>query len=177
VDGKFPGDLSLGFVFTQRGQRHLRFEFRAVLASFRSVFFCHLSARFLYLATGRIFGEHFSHHLRALCQRPRALPSGLCFAQAGSRRSARIIKLANERIDQRRRAPEREADALGYATLQRTRYLLLRGSENVPEDKRDQLREALRFNEPLSTASDLQGELRALRCCGTREAMRRWLDR
>jgi hypothetical protein len=34
-----------------------------MLASFRSVSFCHLSARFLYLCTGRIFGEHFNYPL------------------------------------------------------------------------------------------------------------------
>ena len=88
-----------------------------------------------------------------------------------------IIKLANEKIDALRRVLQREADTLGYATLKGTRYLLLSGSENVPEDKRDQLQEALRFNEPLSIAYYLKEELRALWSRPTRDSMRRWLER
>lgn len=88
-----------------------------------------------------------------------------------------IIKLANEKIDQLRRALQREADVLGYSTLRGTRYLLLSGSENVPEDKRDKLDEALRFNQPLSIAYYLKEELRALWQRTTRDSMRRWLER
>lgn len=88
-----------------------------------------------------------------------------------------IIKLANEKIDQLRRALQHEADALGYATLKGTRYLLLSGSENLPEDKRQALAEALRFNEPLSIAYYLKEELRALWQRTTRDSMRRWLER
>lgn len=88
-----------------------------------------------------------------------------------------IIKLANEKIDDLRRALGREADALGWQSLKGTRYLLLRGKENVPEDQRERLAEALRFNEPLSCAYYLKEELRALWSQASGDAMRRWLER
>ena len=88
-----------------------------------------------------------------------------------------IIKLASEKIDDLRRALQREAGVLGYQTLKGSRYLLLTGSENLPEDKRDKLAEALRFNEPLSTAYYLKEELRLLWSRGTRDSMRRFLER
>lgn len=88
-----------------------------------------------------------------------------------------IIKLANEKIDDLRRALQREAEVLGYATLKGSRYLLLMGHENVPEDKRNKLAEALRFNEPLSTAYYLKEELRLLWSRWTRNSMRRFLER
>lgn len=88
-----------------------------------------------------------------------------------------IIKLANEKIDDLRRALQREAEVLGYQTLKGSRYLLLTGSEKLSEDKRDKLSEALRFNEPLSTAYYLKEELRLLWSRGTRDSMRRFLER
>lgn len=88
-----------------------------------------------------------------------------------------IIKLANEKIDDLRRALQREAEVLGYQTLKGSRYLLLMGQENVPEDKRDKLTEALRFNEPLSTAYYLKEELRLLWTRRTRNSMHRFLER
>jgi transposase len=88
-----------------------------------------------------------------------------------------IIKLANEKIDDLRRSLQREADTLGYQTLKGTRYLLLAGKENVPEDKQNKLEEALRFNEPLSTAYYLKEELRVLWERRTRQSMRRHLER
>ncbi len=88
-----------------------------------------------------------------------------------------IIKLANEKIDDLRRALQREAEVLGYQTLKGSRYLLLTGSEKLTEDKRDRLAEALRFNQPLSTAYYLKEELRLLWSRGTRDAMRRFLER
>ena len=127
------------------------------------------SAVLEHLPTAAIVFDHFASALRRC-------PAG-CLRQAVSLRSAHIIKLANEKIDDLRRALQREADTLGYATLKGTRYLLLRGPENLPEDKRDQLQEALRFNEPLSIAYYLKEELRALWSRATREAMRRWLER
>jgi transposase len=51
------------------------------------------------------------------------------------------------------------------------------GGENVPEDKRGKLEEALRFNEPLSTAYYLKEELRLLWSQPTFEAMRAFLER
>jgi transposase len=88
-----------------------------------------------------------------------------------------IIKLANEKIDDLRRSLQREADALGYQTLKGSRYLLLAGKENVPEDKQNKLSEALRFNQPLSTAYYLKEELRVLWERRTRQSMQRHLER
>lgn len=55
-----------------------------------------------------------------------------------------VIKLINEKIDDLRRALQREADTLGRTYLKSTRYLLLAGAENVPEERREALAEALR---------------------------------
>jgi transposase len=66
---------------------------------------------------------------------------------------------------------------LGYQTLKGSRYLLLTGGEKLTEEKRDKLAEALRFNEPLSTAYYLKEELRLLWSRGTRDSMRRFLER
>lgn len=88
-----------------------------------------------------------------------------------------IIKLANEKIDDLRRTLQREAEVLGYQTLKGSRYLLLTGSENLTGDKRERLAEALRFNEPLSTAYYLKEELRLLWSRRTRDSMRRFLER
>ena len=66
---------------------------------------------------------------------------------------------------------------LGYDTLKGSRYLLLMGQENVPEDQRDKLTEALRFNEPLFTAYYLKEELRLLWSRRTRNSMHRFLER
>lgn len=88
-----------------------------------------------------------------------------------------IIKLANEKIDDLRRALQREAEVLGYQTLKGSRYLLLMGKENVPEEKADKLAEALRFNAPLSCAYYLKEELRLLWSRRTCDSMRRFLER
>lgn len=88
-----------------------------------------------------------------------------------------IIKLANEKIDDLRRSLQREAEVLGYQTLKGYRYLLLTGHENLTEDKSDKLAEALRFNEPLSTAYYLKEELRLLWTRRTRNSMHRFLER
>lgn len=88
-----------------------------------------------------------------------------------------IIKLANEKIDDLRRSLQREADTLGYQTLKGSRYLLLAGKENVPEDKQNKLEEALRFNQPLSTAYYLKEELRTLWEKRTRQSMQKALER
>jgi len=87
-----------------------------------------------------------------------------------------VIKLINEKIDDLRRALQREADVLGRRYLKGTRYLLLAGAENVPEERREDLAEALRFNEPLSTAYYLKEDLRALWSQPSRALMRRHLQ-
>ena len=88
-----------------------------------------------------------------------------------------IIKLANEKIDDLRRTLQREAEVLGYQTLKGSHYLLLTGSENLTGDRRDKLAEALRLNQPLSTAYYLKEELRLLWNRRTRDSMRRFLER
>jgi transposase len=73
-----------------------------------------------------------------------------------------VIKMVNEKIDDLRRALQREADVLGRQYLKGKRYLLLAGVENVPENRIEDLAEALRFNQPLSTAYYLKEDLRML---------------
>jgi len=87
-----------------------------------------------------------------------------------------LIKLANEKIDELRRALQREADILERRYLKGTRYLLLMGEENVPEHKRAALEQALRFNEPLWFAYYLKEELRWLWNQPTRAGMRKYLE-
>lgn len=87
-----------------------------------------------------------------------------------------IIKLANEKIDDLRRAIQREADILGRDYLKNSRYLILTGRENVPDDKQEALAAALKFNEPLSTAYYLKEDLRMLWSQPTAAQMRRHLD-
>ena len=87
-----------------------------------------------------------------------------------------IVKLANEKIDDLRRALQREANTLGYRTLKGQRYLLLMGAENVPPERLGDLKRALRFNEPLSCAYYLKEELRLLWSQPTFEAMRVFLE-
>ena len=87
-----------------------------------------------------------------------------------------IIKLANEKIDELRRALQREAGILERRYIKGTRYLLLMGAENVPEHRREALEAALQFNEPLSFAYYLKEELRLLWSQGSFGAMRRYLE-
>jgi len=87
-----------------------------------------------------------------------------------------IIKLANEKIDELRRALQREAGILERRFIKGTRYLLLMGEENLPEQKRAALEQALRFNEPLSVAYYLKEELRWLWSQPTHARMRKYLE-
>ena len=87
-----------------------------------------------------------------------------------------IIKLANEKIDELRRALQREAGILERRSIKGTRYLLLMGAENVPEHRREALEAALKFNEPLSFAYYMKEELRLLWSQGSLAAMRRYLE-
>jgi|ERR1035441_8986341 transposase len=86
-----------------------------------------------------------------------------------------IIKLANEKIDDLRRALWHEADILKRNAIKGSRYLLLMGAENLPDDRREKLQEALRFNEPLSVAYYLKEELRLLWSQPSFEHMSRFL--
>jgi len=87
-----------------------------------------------------------------------------------------VIKLINQKIDDLRCALQREADILGRKYLKGTRYLLLAGAESVPDDRREDLAEALRFNKPLSIAYYLKEDLRQLWSQPTRGLMRRHLE-
>jgi transposase len=87
-----------------------------------------------------------------------------------------IIKLANEKIDELRRALQREAGILERRYIKGTRYLLLMGEENVPDKKRAALEQALRFNEPLSMAYYLKEELRMLWSQPTQAGMKKYLE-
>tara|TARA_R110002124_G_C8870031_1_gene507683 strand:+ start:394 stop:1263 length:870 start_codon:yes stop_codon:yes gene_type:complete len=73
-----------------------------------------------------------------------------------------IVKLANEAIDEVRRGIQRTLDLVGHKAIKGTRYLLLRGKENLSEDQRPLLAEALKWNEPLSLAYYLKEDLRKL---------------
>ncbi len=79
-----------------------------------------------------------------------------------SLRSAHIIKLANKAIDEVRRGLQRTLDLIGCKAIKGTRYLLLRGKENLTPEQQPTLAEALQWNEPLSQAYYLKEELREL---------------
>lgn len=86
-----------------------------------------------------------------------------------------VIKMANEKIDELRRSLWREADILKRNAIKGSRYLLLMGAENLPDDRREQLQQALRFNESLSVAYYLKEELRLLWSQPSFERMSRFL--
>lgn len=87
-----------------------------------------------------------------------------------------IIKLANEKIDEIRRGLQRTLELTGQKFIKGTRYLLLYGKENLPEDKRPKLEEALAYNEPLSKAYYLKEELRQLWSQPGKEAAQKYLQ-
>lgn len=133
------------------------------------------SGRVLYVAKGR--GEDalrpFFRRLRLAKARIKAVATDLSAAYAaavikhlpGSLLVAdrfHIIKLMNEKIDQLRRSLQREATIMGRTAIKGTRYLLLRGRENLRPHQLPQLEEALKLNTPLSIAYYLKEELRHL---------------
>ncbi len=87
-----------------------------------------------------------------------------------------IIKLMNEKIDELRRALQREADIMGRKAIKGTRYLLLRGRENLHPNQLPKLEEALKLNEPLSLAYYLKEELRQLWCFNDIRKMTAFFD-
>lgn len=62
-----------------------------------------------------------------------------------------ITKRVNEKLDDLRRAMVREATGLMKQTVKGVRYLRLMRRENVTDQKRPRLEEALRHNAPLNT--------------------------
>ena len=74
-----------------------------------------------------------------------------------------VMKLFNERLSDLRRALHREAtDVMQKKVLKGTRWLLLKGAENLDEerDEKKKLEEALALNKSLATAYYLKEDLR-----------------
>ena len=133
------------------------------------------SGRVLYVAKGR--GENalrpFFRKLRRAKAKICAVATDLSAAYAAAVRKYmrpallvadrfHVIKLMNEKIDELRRALQREADVMGRKAIKGTRYLLLRGRENLDPARVPDLEEALKLNKPLSIAYYLKEELRTL---------------
>ncbi len=90
-----------------------------------------------------------------------------------------IVKLLNDKLSQLRRDLYREAtDPLQRDVLKGTRWLLLKRSENLDEDRNEfeRLRAALKLNESLATAYYLKEDLRRLWDEPTKQAASRFLD-
>jgi transposase len=147
------------------------------------------SGRVLYVAKGR--GENalrpFFRRLRRAKARIQAVATDLSAAYAaaviknlpGAALVAdrfHVIKLMNEKIDELRRALQREADIMGRRVIKGTRYLLLRGRENLSPDRIPDLEEALKLNKPLSQAYYLKEDLRAMWSFPDIEQMKRFFD-
>lgn len=133
------------------------------------------SGRVLHVAKGR--GEDalrpFFRRLRLAKARIKAVATDLSAAYAAAvikhlpgalpvADRFHIIKLMNEKIDELRRSLQREATIMGRTAIKGTRYLLLRGRENLRPEQLPQLEEALKLNKPLSIAYYLKEELRHL---------------
>lgn len=133
------------------------------------------SGRVLYVAKGR--GENalrpFFRKLRRAKADIKAVASDLSAAYAAAviknlpgalpvADRFHIIKLMNEKIDELRRAIQREATMMGRSAIKGTRYLLLRGRENLAPERLPDLEKALKLNKPLSIAYYLKEELRTL---------------
>ena len=74
-----------------------------------------------------------------------------------------VVKLFNDKLSDLRRALYREAtDVQHKAVLKGTRWLLLKGAENLDKEKgeKKRLEEALALNKPLATAYYMKEELR-----------------
>src|SRR3954454_4147815 len=77
-----------------------------------------------------------------------------------------VMKLFNEKLSDLRRALHREAtDVMQKKVLKGTRWLLLKGAENLDEerDEKTKLKEALALNQSLATAYYLKEDLRQFR--------------
>lgn len=147
------------------------------------------SGRILYVAKGR--GENalrpFFRRLRVARARVKAVATDMSAAYAAAViRNLRgadlvidrfhVIKLMNEKIDALRRALQREADVMGRRAIKGTRYLLLRGKENLSPERLPDLESALKLNKPLSIAYYLKEELRTLWSYRDTDQMTAFLD-
>ena len=94
-----------------------------------------------------------------------------------------VIKLMNERLDDMRRELWRKADGEGKRAIKGSRWVLLKGSENLSGEtprrgglsEREQLAAALKFNKPLATAYYLKEDLRMLWVFSDLRSGRSWL--
>lgn len=133
------------------------------------------SGRILHVAKGR--GENalrpFFRRLRLARARIKAVATDMAAAYASAVIKNlpgadlvidrfHVIKLMNEKIDQLRRALQREADGMGRRAIKGVRFLLLRGKENLSPERLPDLKAALELNQPLSVAYYLKEELRTL---------------
>ncbi len=133
------------------------------------------SGQILYVAKGK--GENalrpFFRRLRMAKAKIKAVSTDLSAAYAAAVRNCmpktlwvadrfHVIKLMNEKISKLRCALQREADTMGRKVLKGTRYLLLRGRENLKPERIPALEEALKLNEPLSQAYYLKEDLRTM---------------
>ena len=98
-----------------------------------------------------------------------------------------LVKLFNDRLSDFRRELHREAEGpMGRTVPKGTRWLILKNSENLTEEKdqgrfrgrseRERLEEALRMNQPLATAYSMKEEFRQFRTQDNVEAATRFLD-
>ena len=90
-----------------------------------------------------------------------------------------VIKLFNEKLSDFRRRLFRELnDNLGKKMLKGTRWLLLKGQENLNEQRNEtkRLEDALQCNKPLATAYYMKEDLRALWDWENKEAAEWHLD-
>lgn len=147
------------------------------------------SGRILHVAKGR--GENalrpFFRRLRLARARIKAVATDMAAAYASAVIKHlpgadlvidrfHVIKLMNEKIDQLRRALQREAGVMGRRAIKGTRFLLLRGKENLSPERLPDLQAALELNQPLSVAYYLKEELRTLWGYRDIEAMAAFLD-
>lgn len=86
-----------------------------------------------------------------------------------------IVKLVNEAVDEVRRGIARVLDLTSRKFIKGKRYLLLRAREEVAPEDEPSLKEALKWNEPLSEAYYLKEELRELWCYSSRAPAERFL--
>lgn len=94
-----------------------------------------------------------------------------------------VVKLMNEHLDEIRRELWREAIGDGKTAIMGSRWVLLKGSENISEipkkegepSEREVLDAALEFNKPLSTAYYLKEDLRMLWSLPDRASGKRYL--
>lgn len=147
------------------------------------------SGRVLYVAKGR--GENalrpFFRRLRRAKADIKAVATDLSAAYAAAvlknlpnallvADRFHIIKLMNEKIDTLRRSIQREAGIMGRRAIKGTRYLLLRGRENLAPERVPDLEAALKLNKPLSIAYYLKEELRTLWSFHDIDAMSSFFD-